>query len=230
MLRLPAWDLAGATGDNNFMACSWKGVCEDPLWKWISLLCWYSGLMECVCLLGGSWPLVWPASLKWTCGEIILQASMHFCFQHVLSSVSFSQKSCSSENEVWKVQSRNHLSQYHSFSSIFALYTLLIHFQKMMNHKGNVKKMTISLVTEASGYWICFFLFIWLISSLLNMRQVALIQIALGMCSLGTVTKATLIRLQMFLHFCFYFSVTESRNVFCMFWAYLYSHTNTYHL
>lgn len=30
MLRLPAWDLAGATGDNNFMACSWKGVCENP--------------------------------------------------------------------------------------------------------------------------------------------------------------------------------------------------------
>lgn len=30
MLRLLAWDLAGATGDNNFMACSWKGVCENP--------------------------------------------------------------------------------------------------------------------------------------------------------------------------------------------------------
>lgn len=30
MLRLPVWDLAGATGDNNFMACSWKGVCENP--------------------------------------------------------------------------------------------------------------------------------------------------------------------------------------------------------
>lgn len=30
MLRLPAWDLAGATEDNNFMACSWKGVCEIP--------------------------------------------------------------------------------------------------------------------------------------------------------------------------------------------------------
>ena len=30
MLRLLAWDLAGATEDNNFMACSWKGVCENP--------------------------------------------------------------------------------------------------------------------------------------------------------------------------------------------------------
>lgn len=146
---------------------------RTPLWKWIELLCWYSGLMECVCLSRAAGPWYRAASLRWTCGEIILRVSMHFLFQHVLSSVKFLINILQFQKTGVKVQSEI------IYPSIIASpqYLLCIHYSSTFRRwwitKEMSKKMTISLVTEASGYWLLF-LFIWLISSLLNMRQVAL--------------------------------------------------------
>ena len=171
--------------------------------------------MECMCLSCEAGPWYRVASLKWTCGETLFWSSMHF-FQHVLSSVKFLIKYLAVPENWCEVSIRNHLSQYHTFSSIFALYTLLIYLQKMMNHKGNVKENDNFFSDKASGYWLLF-LFIWLISLLLNMRRVALNSDCFRDVFFRNCDWSNFDQVKNVSAFLFYISITEWRNVFCMF-------------